>query len=96
MPFVVGEAHAKLTARAEAVKRETRTKQITKKEQEAVAEAFKAELAAVGALGDDERAELERQARASLPPNISEAMIERVLPGLMAERLKHRGPQGRS
>jgi len=39
---------------------------------------------AIAALSDDERTLLEARARAAVPAGVSEAMAERMLPGIMA------------
>ncbi len=84
LPHLVGEAVARLEKRASSSAR-----------QRAVAAAaatpavdVDADLAAVALLPVSERERLERECRERLPEDLSKAMAERVLPGMIAARLR--------
>ncbi len=84
LPHLVGEAHARLEASAATRKRQ---RKIVEAAQPSTVD-IDADLAAVARLAQGERQRLERECRERLPVGLSDAMAERVLPGMIAARLR--------
>jgi hypothetical protein len=92
LPHVIGEAHERIQARAVQTTRRRKITAATEAQVTLNEASLEAGLEAVQALPATDRARLERECRAALPPSLSEAMAAAVLPGMMAARLRTGGP----
>ncbi len=88
LAHVIGEAHELVVAQERARERHAKVAQSETAHETTGAGDAEADLAAVARLSKRERERLERECREHLPPGLSDAMAERVLPGMIAARLR--------
>lgn len=88
LPYVIGEAHERIRTRTEQATRRRKIAAITETQITLNEASMEMDLQAVEALSADQRAHLEKECRAALPPTLSETMAAAVLPGMMAARLR--------
>lgn len=90
LPYVIGEAHELAEAHATEEHQEQQFRAMAEKERQAREKQYQDRLAAVEALPPAERARLEKEVRASLKVRVSEDMLSRLIPGMIASRLQSR------
>lgn len=88
LPYVIGEAHELTETRAAEEQQEQQFRAMAEKERQAREKEYQDRLAAVDALPPAERARLEKEVRASLKVRVSEDMLSRLIPGMIASRLE--------
>jgi len=90
LPYVIGEAHELTETRVAEEQQEQQFRAMAEKERQAREKEYQDRLAAVDALPPAERARLEKEVRASLKVRVSEDMLSRLIPGMIASRLQSR------
>jgi len=87
LPYVIGEAHELAEGHATEERQEQQFRDMAEAERQTREKAYQDRLAAVEALAPKERERLEREVRASLKVRVSEDMLSKLIPGMIATRL---------